>query len=646
MPPRRPPLPRISVVVPSLNQGHFLNEALDSIFRQEYPDLEVVVMDGGSTDQSVEIIRSYASRLKHWQSGPDGGQAAAINAGVQHCSGEIVAWLNSDDYYWGDALWSVGQAYVQHPGYGLYVGNGLRLDQATGVFTPFCNRHIAFDRDALVHGTDFVLQPSAFHLRDAWNKVKGLDPKLSFCMDWDLYIRIARDYPVVCLQEHLSVTREYHETKTRSGKMKRAAEIVRMIQAHTDTEVTPGSLLFMFETLLAVTAEGMPPGLRDHLRGAQTTLSRDLAKRYGGGGHGFPEFSDPQDAVFLPFAESEGGRPHDDGGSLPTISVLVLKSPDRSDLDETRASIENQAYPNSQVSVLDVGPNPVETIKKGIADTQGEIVGWFAPGDLAAAGAFREVGRAFAEDPELEIVFGNAVLIDRNGEMRLTEHGRFFSGLCIGTYEGPADSIPYGTEIYAIPQSTVFFRRRVLDRCGGHDVSFRHIYDYELLRRLLLLQVKTKKIERIQALVRVEPDIRFRRWNDILVELYRFSRPRWPGLFRPSFPLTLFKFVHRFVRRRAVGGPRDLRFWLRGVLVAVAATFRFGNLERWWVRDSSRTLDEASPFRLPPPLIRAKQTPNVLPSAQSKMKDVRRSGVNATIPKVAEPELVEKLRAS
>ena len=356
MPPRRSPLPRISVVVPSFNQGHFLSEALDSIFRQEYPDLEVVVMDGGSTDRSVEIISSYAPRLKHWQSRPDGGQAAAINAGMKHCSGEIVAWLNSDDYYWGDALWSVGQAYVQYPGYGLYVGNGLRLDQATGTFSPFCNRHIAFDRGALVYGTDFVLQPSAFHLRDAWNKVKGLDPKLSFCMDWDLYIRIARDYPVVCLQEHLSVTREYHETKTRSGKMRRAAEIVSMVQAHTNTEVTPGSLLFLFETLLAVTVEGMPPALADHLRRAQATLSRELALRYGGG-HGFPECSDPQDAMFLPFAESEGGRPHQDAESLPTLSVIVLQSPDCEDLHETSGfqHRESSFHPNAQQVVVDCG---------------------------------------------------------------------------------------------------------------------------------------------------------------------------------------------------------------------------------------------------------------------------------------------------
>src|ERR1022692_3473524 len=164
-------LPRISVVVPSYNQGHFLPEALDSIFRQEYPDLEVVVMDGGSTDDSLAVIQSNAHRLYYWQSEKDGGQSAAINAGVRHCTGDLVAWLNSDDLYWGNALWSIAHAYRAHPHHGLYIGNGLRYDQKTATYTPFCSRHVALDREALLHGTDYLLQPSVFFLRAAWNEV-------------------------------------------------------------------------------------------------------------------------------------------------------------------------------------------------------------------------------------------------------------------------------------------------------------------------------------------------------------------------------------------------------------------------------------------------------------------------------------------
>src|SRR5262249_16069809 len=149
----------------------FLRETLDSIFRQDYPHLEVVVMDGGSTDDSVAILRTYAPRLKYWQSQHDGGQSAAINAGVRHCSGDLVTWLSSGDFYWADSRWTVGRAWAAHPGRGLYIGNGFRYEQASGRLTPFCTRHIALNRTALLLGPDYLLQPSTFILRQAWEEV-------------------------------------------------------------------------------------------------------------------------------------------------------------------------------------------------------------------------------------------------------------------------------------------------------------------------------------------------------------------------------------------------------------------------------------------------------------------------------------------
>ncbi len=151
---------------------------LDSVFHQNYPQLEVIVMDGGSTDGSVDVIRSYASRLAYWQSKPDGGQSAAINEGMRRCTGDLIAWVNSDDYYWDDALWTIARAYIAHPGYGLYIGNGFRYKQAEDRHTPFCQRHLALNRKALIEGLDYVLQPSTFFLRQAWEKVGGLNPDL------------------------------------------------------------------------------------------------------------------------------------------------------------------------------------------------------------------------------------------------------------------------------------------------------------------------------------------------------------------------------------------------------------------------------------------------------------------------------------
>ena len=218
-------LPRISIVVPSYNQGRFIGECLESIVSQNYPDLELIVMDGGSTDESVSVIERYAHAISYWQSERDGGQSAAINAGMARASGQIVAWLNSDDTYCAGALWTIGRAAQQHPDRGLYIGNGFRLDERTGTKTPFFRRHVALNRRALREGVDFILQPAAFFSRKAWEVVGGLDPALNYCMDWDVLIRVAERHTALLINEFLAQSREYEETKTASGGLRRAAEI-------------------------------------------------------------------------------------------------------------------------------------------------------------------------------------------------------------------------------------------------------------------------------------------------------------------------------------------------------------------------------------------------------------------------------------
>ncbi len=592
-------LPRISVVVPSYNQGHFLNDALGSIFRQEYPDLEVVVIDGGSTDNSVAVIKSYASWLKYWQSEKDGGQSAAINAGMRHCTGDLVAWLNSDDVYWQDALWHVGRAFAEFPGYGLYVGNGLRLDQNTGAYTPFCSRHVAFDRAALLHGTDYLLQPSTFFLREAWEAVRGLDLHLGFCMDWDIFIRIGRLYPAVTIQEFLGVSREYETTKTRSGKMKRAAEIVRMVQKHTTTEITPGSMLFLLETLVGITGSGMPEGLQDHVRAAQQIVARHLSIRYGGG-HGFPEQSDPQDKNYLPFAsvEVDPRAATADSSLLPTISVITPSPGTSNDLQETLDSIRMQQYCRTESLVIDGYLNDAGTINRGLAQARGDVLGWLNPSDLLAEGALYAVARAFVEDPDLEMVYGNAVSIDADGQMVLADHGPYLSGLWLGAWQKPGRCPGYGSDVYAVPQPTVFFRRRLLDRHGALNGAYPHIHEYELFTRFAK-DATIKKLERILALCRIrtwQPES----WNEMLDELYRLSRPQWPSVFSRQFPGVLHEFLVGFLRRKFAGVPGRLRVAAAATLVAASAITRIGSPERWWKYRLPMINQESPPLRLPP----------------------------------------------
>jgi glycosyltransferase involved in cell wall biosynthesis len=599
----RDDLPLLSVVVPSFNQGTYLREALDSIFEQEYPRLEVAVMDGGSTDGSVQIIESYAPRLKHWQTGPDEGQAAAINEGVRHCTGHLVAWLNSDDVHWGNALWHVGRAYAAHPGAGLYIGNGLRHDQQAGRYVPFCKRHVALDRRALVRGLDYVLQPSTFVSRRAWEDCGGLRTGLRYCMDWDLFIRVAARYPAVTINEFLSASREHDATKTRRGGLARVDEIVEMLRAHSGEALTPGGLFYLIEAVLG--AIGDEPAWRavwQHLHHAIQEI-RAVFRAEHGNGDGFPERGDPQDKVYLPLAAGAPSGPAPPrAADLPSISIVTPSYGHARFLGQTLDSILDQGYPRLETLVFDGGSRdgsvallqaygdrlsywvsepdrgPAHAINKGLSRAGGDIVSWLNSDDMLARDALWEIGRAFADDPDLDMVVGNALYVDEETRLHLADHGSYRTALYYGEVQ-PYERIPaYWEYVHSVPQPTVFFRRRLLERFGLLDESYHFIFDFELFWRFAR-DVKIRKIERTLAFYRIHGGGKTSDWNRFLVELYHFSRPLWPPLGSPAFTQTLRSFLKGYMGRRFPEWQHDWRFWTIGALVGACAVTRIGNPE-------------------------------------------------------------------
>lgn len=180
------PWPRISVVTPSFNQAAFLEETIRSVLLQGYPNLEYIVVDGGSTDGSVDILRRYGPWLAYWVSEPDAGQTDAIRKGIRKASGEIVAWLNSDDLYCPDALKTAGAFLKANPGIGLLYGDCEMIDEEGHVTGRFSVRQ--GDLTELL-GENFIPQPSTFCRRRAWEAVEGPDPALQYVMDYDLWIR-------------------------------------------------------------------------------------------------------------------------------------------------------------------------------------------------------------------------------------------------------------------------------------------------------------------------------------------------------------------------------------------------------------------------------------------------------------------------
>jgi glycosyltransferase involved in cell wall biosynthesis len=230
-----PPLPRITVVTPSYNQAPYLRETIESVLSQGYPDLEYIIMDGGSTDGSAAIIKEYAPRLAHWQSAKDGGQAAAINAGFSRATGSILAWLNSDDYYLPGTLRAIAELLdATKPG--LLLGNCVHLRESEGRLrgSDVPLRH----RQMRLATTDYIIQPSSFWTKATWDRVGALDEKLHYTFDWDWFIRcVESGVEITTTPRHLAAYRIHSAHKSGAGGTKRDEEIRTIYTRHSPPHI-------------------------------------------------------------------------------------------------------------------------------------------------------------------------------------------------------------------------------------------------------------------------------------------------------------------------------------------------------------------------------------------------------------------------
>lgn len=182
-------IPKISIVVPSFNQGRFIAATLKSIVDQNYPNLQLIVVDGGSQDETVEVIKQYASHIDWWVSEPDSGQTEAINKGFTRSNGEIMAWINSDDLAAPGSLFRVADWFVAHPETDVVYGDRLLIDENGGevsrwILPPHSRR--------VLDWADFIPQETLYWRRSAWNLVGArLDESFRFAMDWDFLLRLS-----------------------------------------------------------------------------------------------------------------------------------------------------------------------------------------------------------------------------------------------------------------------------------------------------------------------------------------------------------------------------------------------------------------------------------------------------------------------
>ncbi len=217
------PMPEFSIVIPNFNQSHFLPWALESLRHQSVP-FHLAIMDGGSTDNFKAVSEKYPDIITYLKSEPDDGQAAAILKGLEMVNGEIVAWLNADDYYFPHTLQKVSTLFKKDPDLDVVYGDAVHVTK-DGFFLSYFPAIQAFDAEVLTRSC-FICQPACFVRRTAYEDAGGINPGLRYTMDWDLWCRLAKNKAKFRYEpELLAAVRYYPETKTMSGDWRRYEEI-------------------------------------------------------------------------------------------------------------------------------------------------------------------------------------------------------------------------------------------------------------------------------------------------------------------------------------------------------------------------------------------------------------------------------------
>jgi glycosyltransferase involved in cell wall biosynthesis len=238
--------PSVFVVMPSFNQARFIRQAIDSVLHQDYEPLHLLVMDGGSTDGTVDVLRSYGDRLE-FVSRKDRGQSDALNQGLSRATGEIVCWLNSDDAFLPGAIATVVDAFRGNPDAEFVYGKGWNVDETGRLLGD--SGVLPFNLWKLIHHRNYIHQPSCFFRKALLDRAGPIEEDLHYVMDWELWIRFGA-YRGVFVDAYLSCNRAYAQNKTQSGALRRWAEIRRMVRRYTDHCFPPVLWLYLVETLL------------------------------------------------------------------------------------------------------------------------------------------------------------------------------------------------------------------------------------------------------------------------------------------------------------------------------------------------------------------------------------------------------------
>ena len=239
----------MSVVTPSYNQGRFLEETIRSVLLQGYPDFEYFIIDGGSADESLEIIRRYEPWLTYWTSEPDRGQSDAINKGWARATGDVVAYLNSDDCYLTGAVAKVAQRFFEDPNLGMVYGTALIVDEFGELLREWQAQ--PFDLKAMLAIGNMVPQPAAFFSKSVLHTLGYLNENWHLIMDYEFCTRVGTRFPAACIPDALARFRDHAASKSRSRFQQMAEELIEFFKSYSTDQIAQRDLQVIKQTAMS-----------------------------------------------------------------------------------------------------------------------------------------------------------------------------------------------------------------------------------------------------------------------------------------------------------------------------------------------------------------------------------------------------------
>lgn len=208
--------PKFSIITPTLNQAEYIRQTIESVLNQDYPNIEYLVIDGGSTDSTLDILQEYGDRFQ-WVSEKDHGQADAINKGIRKATGDIVAFINSDDYLQPGALRLIANHFLKKPECKWLTGDYIIINQQGQPIQPltvFYKRlYRRYSSPTVLAFTNYIIQPSTFWKRKVHDEIGYFDEALKFAFDYDFWMRLMQHYPPYCITQQISAFRIHPQSK-------------------------------------------------------------------------------------------------------------------------------------------------------------------------------------------------------------------------------------------------------------------------------------------------------------------------------------------------------------------------------------------------------------------------------------------------